>query len=120
MKLIEVLYGKDNELTISLTKKGKLDLDKNSNDGEFNWLLDSLGDSDIILGNEINSGTDHYLIDAGNNVYEFTSKDMDIFLDSYKKESPDLELAYLGDVRDVIDNKNEDHIEFLKWLNNED
>lgn len=100
----------DNNLILKLTQES-IDEMINSIDGELNCLLDLLGDNDIILGNEINGGTDNYLINEEEMVFVLDSRDFENL-----KAGREVELQNIGKIEDVMDSDFDSHVDFLNWF----
>jgi hypothetical protein len=100
----------DNNLILKLAQESINEM-IDSIDGELNYLLDLLGDSDIILGNEINGGTDNYLIDNEETVFVLNGRDLENL-----KAGKEVELQDIGKIEEVMDSSIDSHIDFLNWF----
>ena len=76
------------------------------------YILDALGDADILTCNEINDDIKEsdILIDSNRNVYFLNSEN-----GSELHEFDETELVRQGTLKQFIDLENEVHIDFLKW-----
>lgn len=116
MENLTVKYVTPDCIQLVLLPQGLEEMGKNL-DGEFNWLLDELGDHDICLANEINRDSyNHLLINESGHLFEFTENDMVTLKESaLSGEFAPLELNMVGDLENWIDRNDEADMDFYNW-----